>query len=78
MRRLPENLSVPVCSFVTMRDRDITIQGSVQAGIARDDRDDQTGTSAVFGDPIGYLAGFGITAEIVPNTETNSLLPVAA
>lgn len=63
-----------------MSDRRITNQGSGRAGTSQigNNRDDQTGMSPVFADPIGYLAGLGISAELVPNTDTNSPLPVAA
>lgn len=63
-----------------MRDRDNTNQDPGHLGADHRDtvHEAPTGVSPAFADPVGYLSGFGITAEIVPSTDTNSALPTAA
>lgn len=70
---------MPARSLVAMRDQDITNQAPGQVDPHdKDPHDGPANPSPAFADPIGYLAGLGITAEIVPNTDTASPLPVAA
>jgi hypothetical protein len=64
---LRENLSVPPRSFGTMSNR-ISIQNSNQ------NSKDPATAKKVFADPVAYLAGLGLAAEIVAETA----LPAAA